>query len=243
MNDEPFYNQRETSRLLFDFSVMLSKLNKEPYKHPILDLGAGSCWISEFVAKMGYEVIAFDIHEELKINIDYRLKNDSRINNQLLKFIKGDAHQLPFEDNKFSNILCFDTLHHMHNFEKVFSEIYRTLVKGGRAIFVEPGARHSSSPETIKFVNEQKKTDMFWIERDIVIEEIDSIAKNSNFENGIMIVPLPYPLDLIEYNMGDWLYFINGEGKKNINNLQRLKYTDKLAYTNYYDRVIFYIEK
>jgi ubiquinone/menaquinone biosynthesis C-methylase UbiE len=44
----------------------------------------------------------------------------------------------------------------MHTYSLVFEEFFRVLSPGGRAIFVEPGARHSKSPETIAFLESQK---------------------------------------------------------------------------------------
>ena len=55
---------------------------------------------------------------------------------------------------------------------------------------VEPGARHSTSPETIAFVEAQKKHDPNWIERDVVLEEIDhtvladEVTRADHSENG-----------------------------------------------------------
>jgi ubiquinone/menaquinone biosynthesis C-methylase UbiE len=125
----------------------------------------------------------------------------------------------------------------MHDYPKVFSEFFRVLQVGGRGIFVEPGARHSSSPETMAFVEAQKKHDPTWIERDVILEEIDHIARDSGFKLGLSIIPMPHPLALQIYSMADWKQFRDGD------NLQRLRLTDQLAQLNYWDRVIFYVDK
>jgi ubiquinone/menaquinone biosynthesis C-methylase UbiE len=125
----------------------------------------------------------------------------------------------------------------MHDYPQVFLEFFRILRKGGRGIFVEPGARHSSSPETIAFVEAQKKHDPNWIERDVVLEEIDKIAREVGFKKGLTIVPMPHPSNLIEYSVDDWTKFRAGE------TLKQLKFTDHLSTINYWDRVIFYVDK
>jgi SAM-dependent methyltransferase len=174
---EPFNAGRETARLLFDFSAMISLTNHAVIEHHFLDFGAGTGWISEFCVRMGIKTVAFDIHGNLKALLSNRIAADERIDPMLLSYAHGDGHHMPFNPEVFGHILCYDTLHHMHDYENVFYEFFRVLKKGGRSIFVEPGARHSSSDETIAFVKEQKKMDPNWIERDVVLEEIDEIAK------------------------------------------------------------------
>ena len=107
---------------------------------------------------------------------------------------------------------------------------------GGRGIFVEPGARHSTSPETVAFL-ETKKHDPSWIERDVVLEEIDQIARAAGFTSGLCIVPMPHSLAPQAYSMEAWSLFRDGD------ELERLRLTDQLASLNYWDRVIFYFDK
>lgn len=234
---EPFTAGRSASRLLFDFSVMVSLLNPANFDYPILDFGAGTGWISEFCARMGLQTLAFDIHGDLQACLEYRVRADCRIDQSLLSFEHGDGHAMPFENNVFGHLLCYDTLHHMYDYPKVFSEFYRVLHRGGRAIFVEPGARHSTSADTIAFVEAQKKHDPTWIERDIVLEEIDQISRNAGFKLGLSIVPMPHPLALQTYSVDEWTQFRDGDF------LQRQRFTDNLAQINYWDRVIFTVDK
>lgn len=234
---EPFTAGRAAPRLLFDFSVMASLMNPSELEWPILDFGAGSGWVSEFCARLGFQTIAFDIHGKLQACLEDRAKADCRIDEHLLSFAHGDGHTMPFKSNVFGHLLCYDTLHHMHSYSKVFSEFFRVLRKGGRGIFVEPGANHSTSPETMAFVEAQKQNDPSWIERDVVLEEIDQIVRDVGFKGGLSVVPMPHPLALQVYSMDDWSEFRAGD-----TNL-RLRLTDQLASLNYFDRVIFYVDK
>jgi len=234
---EPFTAGRSAPRLLFDFSVMASLLKPSVLEWPILDFGAGTGWVSEFCARMGFQSVAFDIHGDLQACLENRAKADCRIDERLLGFAHGDGHAMPFETDVFGHLLCYDTLHHMHDYPKVFSEYFRVLKKGGRAIFVKPGAQHSTSPETIAFVEAQKQHDPSWIERDVVLEEIDQIARDAGFKTGVSVVPMPHPLALQVYSMKDWSQFMDGDTR------QRLRLTDRLASINYRDRVIFYVDK
>ncbi len=234
---EPFSSGRTAPRLLFDFAVMASLLKQSILKEPVLDFGAGTGWISEFCCRMGLQTVSFDIDRDLQGYLEKRVLMDHRIDSRLLSFAHGDGHCMPFESGVFGHFLCYDTLHHMRDYAQVFLEFFRILRIGGRGIFVEPGARHSSSPETIAFVEAQKKHDPNWIERDVVLEEIDKIARDVGFKKGLSIVPMPHPASLIEYSVDDWRKFRARAP------LKRLKFTDHLSTINYWDRVIFYVDK
>lgn len=234
---EPFTAGRSAPRLLFDFGVMASLMKPSVLDQPVLDFGAGTGWVSEFCARMGLQTVAFDIHGDLQACLENRAIADNRIDPSLLSYAHGDGHAMPFEPGVFGHLLCYDTLHHMHDYPKVFAEFFRVLHGGGRGIFVEPGARHSTSPETVAFVEAQKRHDPSWIERDVVLEEIDQIARAAGFTAGLFIVPMPHPLALNIYSMEGWSRF------RANNALERLRLTDQLASLNYWDRVIFFVEK
>jgi SAM-dependent methyltransferase len=186
---------------------------------------------------MGMQVVAFDIDKGLQGCLEGRVRADVRIDPHLLGFANGDGHDMPFAPETFGHLLCYDTLHHMRDYPRVFSEFHRVLRRGGRAIFVEPGARHGSSPETLAFIEQYKKHDPDWIERDVVLEEIDAIAKGAGFPGGVTVVPMPHPLALQTYSMDEWSRFRKGD------KAQRARLTDTLAELNYWDRVIFYVDK
>jgi ubiquinone/menaquinone biosynthesis C-methylase UbiE len=109
----------------------------------ILDFGCGSAWLSELLVRQGFRTMSFDIHDDLERIIRLRKAADIRLDAKNWEFIQGDAHDMPFANSCFSQVCCYDSLHHMHDYLKVFKEFYRVTKKGGRIIFVEPGARHS----------------------------------------------------------------------------------------------------
>jgi ubiquinone/menaquinone biosynthesis C-methylase UbiE len=232
---EPFLNGRQTGRLLHDLGAMISLLNPKMLSRPILDFGAGSCWITESIAKMGYEVTAFDIHGDLAGCIEGRVNADARIDPSLINYKTGDGHAMPFANDSFGHLLCYDTLHHMHDYGKVFSEFSRVLQPGGRAVFVEPGARHSQSRETIEFLK-LKAHDSTWIERDVVLEEINKCATRAGFSD-LMVVPVQHPMAPSTFTLRNWSKFRRG-------NLRlRLGFARKMAVVNYDQRVVFYCDK
>ena len=233
--NEPFSSGRETSRMLFDFAVMLSCIKKDPNNNKVLDFACGTGWISEFLNRFGFDVYGFDISTGAIEIAKNRVLADKRINEKQLSYFVSDAHKLSsIEDNFFSNIVCFDSLHHMKDFDKAFSEISRILISGGRAIFVEPGAKHSTSKETIEFMEKYKKDDPTWLERDIVLEEISHIAESNGLVT-MRIKPFLSP-GMVEFNLNDWISFKDDE-------MAQRKHLDQIIDFNYNGRVIFYLDK
>src|SRR3954462_9035215 len=91
---EPFKNGRETGRLLHDLGAMISLLNPAMLSLPVLDFGAGTCWITESIAKMGIHVTAFDIHTDLAGCVRGRVAADARIDPSLIDYQTGDGHAM-----------------------------------------------------------------------------------------------------------------------------------------------------
>jgi SAM-dependent methyltransferase len=49
-----------------------------------------------------------------------------------------NAQKMPFRDNSISAFIGKDVLHHMPDVEECLKELERTLIPGGRAVFLEP---------------------------------------------------------------------------------------------------------
>lgn len=233
--NEPFAAGRSSSRMFFDFALLLSCVKENASNKRTLDFACGTGWIAEFLSRAGFESFGCDISADVIELAKKRAESDARIDSSRLTYFVSDGHAMDsVEDNFFSNIVCFDSLHHMHDFERTFKELFRILAPGGRAVFVEPGSKHSTSKETIDFIETYKKHDPTWIERDIVLEEINTIATQNGFLP-LRIKPFLLP-DMIEYSLHDWLNFKS-------NDRAQAQYMSLLQSFNYESRVVFYFDK
>lgn len=114
----------------------LSKKRKKDIK--ILDAGCGPGAALIYLAKYG-NVIGVDISDEA---LQYAKKRG--------KVKKGDLSSLPFADETFDIVTCFDVLYHKWvNRNKAFLEIKRVLKPGGIALVREPAFNWLHSSEDI----------------------------------------------------------------------------------------------
>ena len=90
----------------------------------VLDLGCGrGCWAGK-AARVGAEVVAFDVKEE-------RVERASR-RYPRVRFVHGSADATGLDDNSFDVVLILSVLEHTAEPERVLAEIARVLRPGGR---------------------------------------------------------------------------------------------------------------
>ena len=132
-------------RRLFDLSSVLLMLECRPGDR-VLDLGAGSGFSSEMLARFGYHVIVdrprFAGAEPNRQRPSY---DPTRIDGTV-NVVGSLAEALPLTDNAFDGIVGLNVLHHVPDVAQVTRELARVLRPGGRAVFCEPGLEHLDAP-------------------------------------------------------------------------------------------------
>lgn len=84
----------------------------------VLEAGGGS--ISHFFLPKGSHLTSLDIdHGQLKKQVSCN------------HCVQGDIHTLPFEEDSFDILICFNVIEHLENPEKSLEEMYRCLKPGG----------------------------------------------------------------------------------------------------------------
>lgn len=117
-------------------------INLSPPTGRFLDVGTGTGWIAIGVAKYNpeIEVVGIDLSDTmLKVAAENACKEgvDKRV-----KFMKGDAKGLPFDDETFDSVFCHNMLHHLPEPIEMVREMARVVKKNG-AIIIRDLKRHS----------------------------------------------------------------------------------------------------
>jgi ubiquinone/menaquinone biosynthesis C-methylase UbiE len=121
----------------------------------ILDLGAGRCWSSKWMALVGGEVVAFDAMTHPSTGLGAGavfLKN----HNLFFERVAGDFNDLPFRDGVFDIVFSTGSLHHSVDIHKTVSQASRVLKsKGLLAIASEPVSSFRRTNEEVKLSRSQ----------------------------------------------------------------------------------------
>ncbi|HEY0003163.1 MAG TPA: methyltransferase domain-containing protein [Pyrinomonadaceae bacterium] len=159
---KPFYNlahkiarwdnegmDEETHRHFCDFANMAVALAL-PAGARLLDVGCGSGWLSEYFARLGYDVTGIDISPELIAMADERLRRvpyGVDLETPLrYRFLVQDIEAAPL-DELFDAIICYDALHHFEDEHAVLAHLSGMLKSGG-LLFVLEGERPPAGSET-----------------------------------------------------------------------------------------------
>src|SRR5262245_13878437 len=104
-----------------------------------LDLAAGNGEFAVQLAMRGFRVIAVDIDVAT-------LAGARGSDTQDVKWIGGDARDLPFTDGTFDVVVCNSALEHVADDGRAVAEIRRVLKPGGRLILTTDSFPHRMSP-------------------------------------------------------------------------------------------------
>lgn len=162
LKTKPFYNlankptkhhgegmDAETHRHFCDFANIAVTLGL-PAGSRILDVGCGSGWLSEYFARLGYQVKGIDISPTLiemsrdrVARLSYAVDHETAL---CCSFEVHDIEMAPLSE-KFDAVLCYDSLHHFEDEGAVLRHIAAMLPVGG-VLFVLEGERPPSGSAT-----------------------------------------------------------------------------------------------
>ena len=129
----------------------------------VLDVGCGSGWLSEYFARLGYQVTGIDISPDLiemsrerVARVPYGVDHDTPLR---CSFEIHDI-ELGALANRFDAIVCYDSLHHFENERSVIGNLAAMLDVGGMLFILEGElpAAGSSSEEELRAVMREFRT-------------------------------------------------------------------------------------
>jgi 2-polyprenyl-3-methyl-5-hydroxy-6-metoxy-1,4-benzoquinol methylase len=129
----------ETHRHFCDFANLARQLAL-PSGSRILDVGCGSGWLSEYFARLGYDVCGIDISPDLIEMARERLRRvpfPVDVETPLrYRFETHDIEEAPL-DETFDAIICYDSLHHFERERAVIEHLSMMLDYGGLLFILE----------------------------------------------------------------------------------------------------------
>ncbi len=129
----PLYNRIMWGNSPADYAAFLKLALTRHHEGLIADIGCGTLGFTAEVYRNfdGGDLFLCDLSGEmLHIGLE-RLRKGGRYPDGIT-FLRADALDLPFRDNKLSTVLCFGIYHIFENPELLLHELYRILLPGGR---------------------------------------------------------------------------------------------------------------
>jgi len=152
LRTKPFYNlankparykgegmDEDTHRHLCDFAN-LAVILALPAGAKILDVGCGSGWLSEYFARLGYQVKGIDISPDLiAMSRDRVARVPFGVDHETPLRCDFAVHDIELAslDEKFDAVICYDSLHHFADERTVMRNLAAMLNTGGLLFIVE----------------------------------------------------------------------------------------------------------
>lgn len=179
----------EGLRLIADFAAALQCLAPQP-SDVMLDLGAGSCWVSEWLESLGLRTVSVDISEDMLRIGRERLRGG--------RLVAGDLEALPLLAGSVDKAICLNALHHLPNPEVAIAELYRVLRPNGAVVFSEPGLGHADQPHSVRASGE-----FGVLERDVSVSDLMQQCAAAGFAD-VRIKPLAYIVPAFDLDHATW---------------------------------------
>lgn len=180
---KPFgaHDRAENLRQLDAFVALVSHLEL-PRGARIVDLGGGSGWAGELLARFGFTPVVVDVSPALLRLARQRLERTRSCG----LVAAADMTALPLRDRSADAVLAIDALHHVSDLGAVFGEVKRVLVAGGRFLLAEPGEGHAESAKSLAESREHGVR-----ESEVHPHVIEKLARRAGFDEVSVIPRVP----------------------------------------------------
>ncbi len=200
---KPFSGVSGAPSALYRLGLVLSEL-RVGLGHVVLDFGAGSCWLSLCLNRLGCRTVSVDV-SPTALEVGRRLfASDPQRRAELeARFLLFDGRRLALDDASVDRVVCFDAFHHAANPQDVLREFHRVLRPGGRVVMAEPGEGHAGS-DTASFDTEHYGV----FEGELHPALLERQAREAGFSD-VRMKPYPEP-DALSVSVSDYVRLMDG---------------------------------
>ena len=201
VTNKPFSEPETFAKRLMDVGVIVDGLRLQP-GDVVLELGAGGCWLSHFLNRLGCKTIAVDVSASALAMGRRRFDEDPHTNWALSpEFHTYDGRTIPVAGGVADAAILYDTFHHLPNPRDVLRELRRILKPHGVVGLSEPGRGHAKSAGSAL---ETGTTGV--LERELVLEDIAAAAVAAGFAAArVVIAPRSPILEIDALSLRDFM--------------------------------------
>ncbi|MBB6450403.1 ubiquinone/menaquinone biosynthesis C-methylase UbiE [Geomicrobium halophilum] len=121
----------------------LVEMMKTTGKEKVLDIAVGGGHVSNALAPKANEVIAMDVTREMLQSAEAFIRGNGHEN---VRYVEGDAENMPFEDREFEIAVCRIAAHHFTRPDVFLEEAFRVIKEGGTFYLLD-----NTAPEINEF--------------------------------------------------------------------------------------------
>lgn len=173
-------DRRENLRQLDALVTLLAHLDL-PRGARVVDLGGGSGWVAEILARFGFRPFVVDVALPLLRLARQRLHGAGSG-----AVVAGDMTALPLAPQSVDAVIVLDALHHVSRLSEVLAEVRRVLAPGGLFLLGEPGEGHSETPKSLAETHEHGVR-----EGEVHPQDVWTRAARAGFTSGAIVPRVP----------------------------------------------------
>ncbi len=121
-------------------------------RDPVLDVGAGTGWLTLHLLAWGHDVTAADYDELARRNFT----ENAAIVGREIEIAKEDVSKLSYADEQFASVFCISVLSYVPDLQGALGELWRVLRPGGIAVLGQLNAYGSYA-----FLNDRDPRTLF----------------------------------------------------------------------------------
>jgi SAM-dependent methyltransferase len=201
---KPFTDAVHFPRHLFHLAVVLEALRLRR-EDVVLELGAGTCWVSHFLNRYGCRTISVDVSPTaLALGRELFQRDPSTNWSVTPEFLTYDGYRIPVADGSVDKVIIIDAFHHVPNQRQILTELHRILSPDGMVGMSEPGKGHADTE-----ASRQEMEQFGVLENELVIEDLGALAKACGFADAVVLAS---PSAMWEIPTDDLGPFMQGKG-------------------------------